>query len=30
MADRVISVRSGRVVDVRENISPMPVSEIEW
>jgi putative ABC transport system ATP-binding protein len=30
MADRVISVRSGRVVDVRINTEPVPVAEIEW
>ena len=30
MADRVISVRSGRVQDVIINPDPVPVSEIEW
>ena len=30
MADRVISVRSGRVQDVVVNSSPVPISEIEW
>ena len=30
MADRVISVRSGRVQDVRINPDPVPISEIEW
>ena len=30
MADRVISVRSGRVQDVEINKDPVPVSEIEW
>jgi putative ABC transport system ATP-binding protein len=30
MADRVISVRSGRVQDVRINPAPVPISEIEW
>ena len=30
MADRVISVRSGRVTDVTVNARPLPVSEIEW
>jgi putative ABC transport system ATP-binding protein len=30
MGDRVISVRSGRVQDVRINEHPVPVSEIEW
>ena len=30
MADRVISVRSGRVQDVTINPDPVPVSEIEW
>ncbi|MBO5513124.1 MAG: ABC transporter ATP-binding protein [Mogibacterium sp.] len=30
MADRVISVRSGRVTDVKVNRNPLPISEIEW
>ena len=30
MADRVISVRSGRVQDVKINPKPMPISQIEW
>ena len=30
MADRVISVRSGRVQNVKVNLRPMPISEIEW
>ena len=30
MADRVISVRSGRVQDVKINHAPVPISEIEW
>ncbi len=30
MGDRVISVRSGRVQDVKINEHPVPVSEIEW
>lgn len=30
MADRVISVRNGRVQDVRINYDPVPISEIEW
>ena len=30
MGDRVISVRSGRVQDVKINPDPVPVSEIEW
>lgn len=30
MADRVISVRSGRIQDVVINRDPVPVSEIEW
>ena len=30
MADRVISVRSGRVVGVSVNVNPVPVAEIEW
>ena len=30
MADRVISVRSGRVQDVTVNSGPVPISEIEW
>ena len=30
MADRVISVRSGRVQSVEVNREPLPISEIEW
>ena len=30
MADRVITLRSGRVASIRENPAPRPVSEIEW
>ena len=30
MGDRVISVRSGRVQEVKVNENPVPVSEIEW
>ena len=30
MADRVIQVKNGTVVDVRVNPNPRPVSEIEW
>lgn len=30
MADRVISVRSGRVVDVKVNPDPVPITDIEW
>jgi len=30
MADRVITLRSGRVADVRTNPAPRPVAEIEW
>ena len=30
MADRVISMKSGRVVDVQLNPNPMSVDEIEW
>lgn len=30
MADRIISVRSGRVQSVKINTDPVPVSEIEW
>ena len=30
MADRVISVRSGRISDVTVNHDPVPISEIEW
>ena len=30
MADRIISVRSGRVQDVKINPSPVPISQIEW
>ena len=30
MADRVITVRSGTVRDVKLNPNPTPISEIEW
>ena len=30
MADRVITVRSGGVRDMRLNPTPTPISEIEW
>ena len=30
MADRVISVRSGRVQSIEVNRKPLPISEIEW
>ena len=30
MADRVISVRSGRIQSIAVNPSPTPISEIEW
>ena len=30
MAVRVISVRSGRVTDIKVNTDPLPISEIEW
>ena len=30
MADRVITLRSGRVASIRTNPAPRPVSEIEW
>jgi putative ABC transport system ATP-binding protein len=30
MADRVITLRSGRVDSVRTNAAPKPVAEIEW
>lgn len=30
MADRVISVKNGTVVDTRLNTTPVPVEEIEW
>ena len=30
MADRVIRMRSGEVVETHENTSPVPVEEIEW
>ena len=30
MADRVISVRSGRVQDISLNPDPVPISQIEW
>lgn len=30
MADRVVTLKSGKVTDVRMNENPVPVSEIEW
>lgn len=30
IADRVIRVRSGKVISVEQNISPVPVERIEW
>ena len=30
MADRVISMKSGRVVKIETNENPMPVENIEW
>ena len=30
MADRVISVRSGRVSDITVNSNPVPIADIEW
>ena len=30
MADRVISVRSGRVSDIKVNPNPVPIADIEW
>ena len=30
MADRVISVRSGRVSDIKVNSNPVPIADIEW
>ena len=30
MADRVISMKSGRVVDITTNENPMSVEDIEW
>jgi len=30
MADRVISVRNGRVSDIKENPNPVPIAQIEW
>ena len=30
MADRVVTLRSGRVASIRTNPAPRPVSEIEW
>ena len=30
MADRVIRIRSGKVVSAEKNTSPVPVEDIEW
>lgn len=30
MADRVIRINSGRVVDMQQNPNPTPVEQIEW
>ncbi|HOS68522.1 MAG TPA: ABC transporter ATP-binding protein [Bacillota bacterium] len=30
MADRVIKMRSGRIVEIKENASPIPPERIEW
>lgn len=30
MADRVIRFKSGKVVEITENLDPTPISEIEW
>lgn len=30
MADRVVSVKSGVVIDVRRNEYPIPIENIEW
>lgn len=30
MADRVIKMRSGRIVEIRENANPIPPERIEW
>ncbi|WP_068555383.1 ABC transporter ATP-binding protein [Thermotalea metallivorans] len=30
MADRVIKMRSGRIVEIKENIHPLPPERIEW
>ena len=30
MADRVISMKSGKVVDIKTNENPVSVTEIEW
>ena len=30
MADRVIKMRSGRIVEIKENASPIPPKRIEW
>ena len=30
MADRVVSVKSGVVTDVRLNEHPIPIEDIEW
>ena len=30
MADRVITVKSGKIENMSENTSPTPIEEIEW
>jgi putative ABC transport system ATP-binding protein len=30
MADRVIKMRSGRIVEIKENENPLPPERIEW
>lgn len=30
MADRVIKMRSGRIVEIKENVAPIPPERIEW
>jgi putative ABC transport system ATP-binding protein len=30
MADRVIKMRSGRIVEIKENLNPIPPERIEW
>ena len=30
MADRVIKMRSGKIVEIKENVNPIPPERIEW
>ena len=30
MADRLIRFKSGKVVEITENLNPTPIAEIEW